>query len=343
MEYLASIAATNCQPLDIPYKGNKNNTSNMRRNSSDTMARRPNIIASSSSTNFYVPSVSSSSDNNYSNSYSYNNNNNNYATSNQNYSNRYRNNNTYASLYNSTETNKDFQSSNSMADNTSMSFVDPNIFTEDQKRTIVNAFRRLSSTSIDIEPIKLEDTSHSAVPPLPVHRKEQEPQQEQQKQQQCKTCQSNRIQRQMFLIFMYILFKVLDEETKTEDSTIDSSSSPFNKSKIIKAKARQAVKECTHGLRLGIKGYSPIMDAVINKLQLIEGIDKSWQKADRYLKSYWKTYSKKVMMRADMVTQKRRRDDGVVIRGESIVGKFDAYNDGCDQKRHKGQSYIAQV
>ena len=87
---------------------------------------------------------------------------------------------------------------------------------------------------------------------------------------------TDREERQKFLVFIYALFKIIDQSAKIEI-----------KNKDIKTLARQTVKECTSSLRLGIKGYSPLMPVLKEKLRKIDGMDYYWEKSSRYVDEFW--------------------------------------------------------
>lgn len=369
LQYLASIASTNCEPILVSKSDHNNNNMNDLRSSSsyNKLQRRNNIIASTSSTNFHIPSVSTSD--NHNNTY----------TS--------KNNATNATFYGNTGSHYSQQLPTNYIpavaappSGSSMDVVDTSMISEDQRRTILetmnfnynnnfnnvassiisrrgdgnsnmsrrnsntgNTFRRLSC--IDIEPIPLESvssTSFTEFPHLPINEQAQ-----QQQPQQAITRSSDHQHKQKFLIFIYILFKLIDDSTKISNDEINSSNnSQLLKNTSMKIQAKQTVKECTYALRLGIQGSSPLIHTVIMKLSAIEGIEEYWIKADKYFKSFWTNYLEKKITRNGMMKKKNRtRDDGVVISGESVVGKFDIYIDsGNEKKRHKcDQSFIAQV
>lgn len=118
-------------------------------------------------------------------------------------------------------------------------------------------------------------------------------------------------ERQKFLVFIYALFKIIDQSAKIEV-----------KKKDIKTQARQTVKECTSSLRLGIKGYSPLMSVLKKKLQVIDGMDYYWDKSSRYVDEFW--------------SKKKLQEERVRIN------RFNP--EKCDGDRNEGsQSFIAEV
>jgi len=365
LQYLASIASTNCEPILVSKSDHNNNNMNDLRSSSsyNKLKRRNNIIAYTSSTNLHIPSVSTSD--NHNNTYTSN------------------NNATIATFYGNTGSHYSQQLPTNYIpavaappSGSSMDAVDTSMISEDQRRIILetmnfnynnnvssstisrgdgnsnmsrrnsntgNTFRRLSS--IDIQPIPLESvssTSFTEFRHLPMNEQAQQHQ-----PQQAITRSSDHQHKQKFLIFIYILFKLIDDSTKTSNDEIKSSNnSQLLKNTSMKIQAKQTVKECTNALRLGIQGSSPLIHTVIMKLLAIEGIEEYWMKADKYFKSFWTNYLEKKITGNEMMKKKKRtRDDGVVISGESVVGKFDVYSDsGNEKKRHKcDQSFITQV
>lgn len=369
LQYLASIASTNCQPILVPKSDHSNfknyNMNDLKGSSYNKLPRRNNIIASSSSTNFHTPSVSSSDNHNS----------------------------TYTS---STNANATFYSNTGSYDNqqlptniiptiatppncngisrSSMNVVDTSMISEDQRRIILetmnfnyinnvnnnnsyvsssttrvgddngkmprrssnaeNKFRRLSS--IDIEPIPLESVSSTFYTEFPLLLMNEKVQQQQ--VQQAINHSSDHQYKQKFLIFIYILFKLFDDSTQSSNDEMNSSNSnQLLKNTSMKIQAKQTVKECTNGLRLGIQGYSPLIHNVIKKLLAIEGMEEYWMKANNYFKLFWTDYlENKIIGNEMMMKKKRMRDDGVVVNGESVLRKFDMYGDNsAEKKRHK--------
>lgn len=133
-------------------------------------------------------------------------------------------------------------------------------------------------------------------------------------------------ERQKFVVFMYILYKNIDESSKIE-----------LKSKNIKIQVTNIVKECTSRLRLGIQGYSPFVPVIKGKLQFIEGIDQHWNKANQSFDAFWSK-------RALKISKKRTRErdvDGRKCDNESGNGG----GVGKDKKQRKqiDASFIVEV
>lgn len=142
---------------------------------------------------------------------------------------------------------------------------------------------------------------------------------------------NNNEERQKFLVFIHILFKLLDDAyaqapqatatTRKNRSSSLSDESPIvalsstarrtatvgnttnsyegrdgqgkeesgisTKNNEMNVHARQIVKECTNGFRLGIKGYQPLMDIINMKLKGLDGIDQHLEKARSQLEKFW--------------------------------------------------------
>merc|ERR1719330_2208389 len=105
---------------------------------------------------------------------------------------------------------------------------------------------------------------------------------------------SQREERQKFLVFIYTLYRYIDEASKANMASPSSShaaaandESQATKVKYMKTQVRQTVKECTNSYRLGVKGYKPLMNIIQQKLCSIEGIDIYWERANRHLNQFW--------------------------------------------------------
>merc|ERR1712038_1309229 len=105
---------------------------------------------------------------------------------------------------------------------------------------------------------------------------------------------SQREERQKFLVFIYTLYRYIDEASKANMFSPSSShaaaandESQATKVKYMKTQVRQTVKECTNSYRLGVKGYKPLMNIIQQKLCSIEGIDIYWERANRHLNHFW--------------------------------------------------------
>ncbi len=88
--------------------------------------------------------------------------------------------------------------------------------------------------------------------------------------------QSDIQEKQMFLTFIYALYKHIDESSKESASARN-----------VKDQVRQVVKECTRSCRLKIPGYSPLANIIKRKLATIEGIDVFWEMAEQSKNRFW--------------------------------------------------------
>lgn len=110
----------------------------------------------------------------------------------------------------------------------------------------------------NFEPASLEATSQrQAMPPISTTATST-------------TRNENISEKQMFLTFMYALYKHIDESSKSDEDVRN-----------IKVRVRQVVKECTRSCRLKIPGYSPLMNVIERKLIEIEGIEFFWDIANQ--------------------------------------------------------------
>lgn len=145
-------------------------------------------------------------------------------------------------------------------------------------------------------------------------------------------------ERQKFIVFIYVLFKMIDEsfalnKTMKDDNVADLNSGSYGNTigKNIKLQASQTVKECTHSLRLGLKGYSPLMPVIKEKLQLIDGIEDYWTRASRTLDSFWPKYKLKTKRKHN----KRKRG--------SVKFEDQTRNDKYLKTETWDHSFVAQV
>lgn len=130
---------------------------------------------------------------------------------------------------------------------------------------------------------------------------------------------SQKEQRQKFLIFVYILFKYIDEAAKIQtctkninDTTANKANEHFrNKNKALKLQARQVIKECTNGCRLGIKGYSPLVNAIQSKLRIIPNIDSHWDLASQHCHFFWIKRKRRDKCKGKIPMNKRNRNTAI--------------------------------
>jgi hypothetical protein len=129
---------------------------------------------------------------------------------------------------------------------------------------------------------------------------------------------SQKEQRQKFLIFVYILFKYIDEAAKMQTCTkVDEHFS--NKNKTLKLQARQVIKECNNGCRLGIKGYSPLVNVIQSKLRIVPNIDSHWDLASQHCHFFWVKRKRRDKYKGKSPMNKRSRNAGISTNTANIT------------------------
>lgn len=106
-----------------------------------------------------------------------------------------------------------------------------------------------------------------------------------------------RAQRSRFLVFVRILFKLLDTvpcshsscppSLENYSSTNDAAAAPDPAPPpSLRTRAKRAVRECVSKNRRGVEGYSPLVDALVANLRELDGMERHWELAERYMRRY---------------------------------------------------------
>jgi len=107
-----------------------------------------------------------------------------------------------------------------------------------------------------------------------------------------------RAQRSRFLVFVRILFKLLDTvpcsrssprppSLENYSSTNDAAAAPDPAPPpSLRTRAKRAVRECVSKNRRGVEGYSPLVDALEANLRELDGMERHWELAERYMRRY---------------------------------------------------------